>query len=168
VKEIAKPEMTVFADNVGRSADPFTDSLSDGLQANRPSQRHVTRATVVLAALALAVVGFLGGALVQKHFGKTTSGGGQNTALTGGDRNPTVVRPASNVTTGTVKFLDGNTVYVQTADGKIVTVRTSGSTAVQVTSNGALGDLGPGAPVNIEGSATGDGVVNATRVTKGK
>jgi hypothetical protein len=117
--------------------------------------------------MALAVVGFLTGALVQKHFGKS-SDSSQSTATTAGGRNPAVVVPAANVTTGTVKFVEGNTVYVQTTDGKIVTVKTSGSTAVQVTANGALADLSPGAQLNVEGSAAGDGVINATKVTKGK
>src|SRR5262249_61246356 len=66
---------------------------------------------------------------------------------------------AANVTTGTVKLVDGTTVYVQTADGTVVTVRTSGSTTVQVAQNGALSDLTPGARGSVEGSAgSGDTV----------
>jgi hypothetical protein len=96
--------------------------------------------------------------------------GGQNGAVAGGQSGTAATgSPAApNVTTGTVKLVDGTTVYVQTADGTVVTVKTSGSTAVQVTQNGALSDLAPGAQVNVEGAAGSDGTVNATKVTKAR
>jgi hypothetical protein len=96
--------------------------------------------------------------------GANAFGGGQN----GGGAQNGGGQSGSNVTTGTVKLVDGSTVYVQTADGNVVTVKTNGSTAVQVTQNGALSDLSPGAQVSVEGSPGGDGVVNATKVTKAK
>jgi hypothetical protein len=159
-----KPGMTAFTEAVTRPGGPFAKSSGGEPPMTRQQQRYITRATLVLAALALAVVGFLSGALVQKYFGASRSN--SSTTVAGGST--TNVVPAARVTNGTVKFVDGNTVYLQTGDGKIVTIKTSGSTAVQLTAHGALTDLSPGAQVSVEGSAAGDGVVNATKVTKGK
>ncbi|MGC9670486.1 hypothetical protein ACNTMW_28565 [Planosporangium sp. 12N6] len=75
---------------------------------------------------------------------------------------------AAGVTTGTVKMVDGTTVYVQTPDGDVLTVRTNSSTAVQVTQGGALSDLTPGSQVSVEGAASGDGVLTATKLTRAK
>jgi hypothetical protein len=157
--------MAAFTEEVHHPNEPFADPLSAEQSSSRP-QRQLTRTTLVLAALAVAVVRFLAGALVQKNFASSPSDGAQDTA-SGGSRNTGVV-PAVRITSGTVKFVDGNTVYVQTADGRILAVKTSGSTAVQVTATGALTDLNPGAQVSVEGSPAGDGIVNATKVTKGK
>jgi hypothetical protein len=163
--------------------DPFADDLDQQLAARAP-QRWVNRGTVVLAGLLLLVGGFLAGAQVQKHFGATTGGragqnqnaggngafaggggfqrgGGQN----GGDANG---QTTSNVRTGTVKLVDGSTVYIQTPDGQVLTVRTNGSTAVQVTQPGALSDLTPGTQVSVEGPAGSDGAVTATKVSRTK
>jgi hypothetical protein len=97
--------------------------------------------------------------------GTTGTGGGPTagTGTTGGG-----AAGGGNLTTGTVKLVDGTTVYIQTSDGNVVTVKTNGSTAVQVAQNGALSDLTPGAQVTVEGSAGSDGTVTATKVTKAK
>jgi hypothetical protein len=166
--------------------DPFADDLSEQLAARAP-RRYYTRATVVLAGLVLLAGGFLAGAQVQKNFGTPASGagrsnGGNNANLAngfGGGRNGTGgftgggftggngAGPGRGAapTTGTVKLVDGTTVYVQTADGGVVTVRTNGSTAVQVAQPGKLTDLTPGAQVTVQGSAAADGTVTATSVT---
>ncbi|NJC66450.1 hypothetical protein HC028_18345 [Planosporangium flavigriseum] len=166
-------------------SNPFAEDLSAELAARAP-RRYATRTTAVLAGLVLAVGGFLAGAQVQKRFGTPAAGSTQlrSTRTFNGNNfgsgNVGSGRPgdtsqggttqqsgaASKLTTGTVKLVDGGTVYVQTADGNVVTVRTNGSTAVQV--SGALTDLTPGAQVSVEGAASSDGVVTATKVTKGK
>jgi hypothetical protein len=181
-------------DDVDLESDPFAEDLSAELAARAP-RRYATRTTAVLAGLVLAVGGFLAGAQVQKHFGTPAAGSTQNRSgsagagsgfaaggsfgggnsggrNSGGQRQgaPTAQPSATsaNVTTGTVKLVDGGTVYVQTADGNVVTVRTNGTTSVQITQSGALTDLAPGAQVSVEGSASGDGVVTATKVTKAR
>jgi hypothetical protein len=181
-----------LVDEVDLSADPFADDLSEQLAAREP-RRYFSRATAILAALVLATGGFLAGAQVQKHWGVSSgttaagagAGAGNNAAAGagfagGGQRagrggqNGTAAPGAStgtqgatsNTTTGTVKYVDGTTIYVTTPDGQTVTVRTTPSTAVSVSQKGALTDLAVGAQVTVEGAPGDAGVVNATKLTK--
>src|SRR5262245_21143342 len=64
---------------VDLSADPFADDLNAELAAAAPKQWQ-NRATRVLAVVALLAVGFVGGVLVQRNFGATTTGNGRNAA----------------------------------------------------------------------------------------
>jgi hypothetical protein len=117
---------------------------------------------------------------VQKSYGPGTAsgaspvrGGGQFGGRTGssgsdaGTGGPGAASAgpgaARSATTGTVKLIDGATVYVQTESGEVVTVRTSGGTTVQVP--GRLGDVKPGDRVSVDGAVGADGTVAATSVT---
>jgi hypothetical protein len=100
--------------------------------------------------------------------GGTTGGTGTGGTGTGSGAGTGAAAGGGNVTTGTVKLVDGTTVYIQTSDGTVVTVKTNGSTSVQVAQSGALSDLTPGAQVTVEGSAGSDGTVTATKVTKAR
>jgi hypothetical protein len=154
--------------------DPFADDLDRQLEAKAP-QRYWTRTTAVLTGLVLVAVGFLAGAQVQKQWGTSAAaatatagrGGFAGGGFAGGARPQRSAAPGADVTTGTVKLVDGTTVYVETADGNVVTVRTTGSTSVQLAQAGALKDLAPGAKVSVEGPSGGQDVVNATKVTRG-
>jgi hypothetical protein len=78
-----------------------------------------------------------------------------------------VVQPSSSAapaatTTGTVKLVDGSTLYVQTADGAVVT---GPDTTVGTLTPKALKDLAAGAAVTVTGAAAADGTVAATTVT---
>jgi len=75
---------------------------------------------------------------------------------------------AANTTTGTVKLVDGDTVYITTSDGRTITVKTSGSTAVQTTQGGSLGDLAAGSTVTVQGQTRSDGPISASAITKAK
>ena len=80
-------------------------------------------------------------------------------------------RPASAAaagTTGTVKLVDGTTVYLTTADGQTLIVKTTPSTSVNVNQAGSLKDLAPGATVTIQGQTGSDGSISATSITKTK
>ncbi len=167
--------------------DPFDDDLTEQLaaRANRP---WATRSTMAMAALVLVVGGFLAGAQVQKHFGVSGTGtGGAPTGVTrsglggggyggyggsglGGNAaggNAAGGNAASgNAITGTVKMVDGNTVYVQTAGGQTVIVHTSSTTSVN--QPGSVADLTSGAQVTVNGQTGSDGSVTATSITKGK
>jgi hypothetical protein len=157
--------------------DPIASDLGAQLEAKAP-RRYWTRTTAVLAGLLLVAVGFLAGAQVQKRWGTTaaapatagrgTFGGGNfgGGNLGGGARPQRSAGPGAGVTTGTVKLVDGSTVYVETADGNVITVKTTGSTSVELARAGALTDLAPGAKVSVEGQAGGQDVVNATKVTR--
>jgi hypothetical protein len=168
--------------DVDLSEDPFADDLSEQLEAKAPRQ-VATRTTVMLFALFLAVGGFLAGAQVQKHWGQSTAAtadttGGAN-QFAGGARPGASGFPglgggqaqsgqSGGGTTGTVKLVDGDTVYIVTADGSTVIVKTNGSTSVQTSQAGSLKDLTAGATVTVQGQAGTDGSVTATKITKTK
>jgi hypothetical protein len=72
------------------------------------------------------------------------------------------VKPA---TTGTVKVIDGNAVYVSQPDGTTKKVVTNDSTRFTRTAPSTLRDVQPGDKVSVEGTPSPDGTVNATRVS---
>jgi hypothetical protein len=163
--------------------DPFDDDLADQLEQRAPRLKP-NRLTLALAGALLIVVGFVGGSLSQKQWG-----GGSSTptnpfagagARTGASAFPGLgasgapggfggqgASPASSIT-GTVKLVDGTTVYIVTSDGRVITVKTSGSTSVQVAQKGSLSDLTAGSTVTISGQTGTDGTVTASTITKAK
>ncbi len=97
-----------------------------------------------------------GGAAGGGAAGGGSGRGGQNGASPNG----------GGGTTGTVKLVDGDTVYITTPQGQTVIVKTTGSTTVNVTQPGSLKDLAPGTAVTIQGHTGSDGSVNATSITR--
>jgi hypothetical protein len=71
-----------------------------------------------------------------------------------------------NATVGTIKLIDGSTVYVQTSAGDIVQVSTSSGTKVTVSSTVPVKDLQPGEDVIVEGSKNSKGGVTATSISQ--
>jgi hypothetical protein len=187
-----------YAEDVDLADDPFADDLSEQLAARAPRRYYTKATVVLAGLVLLAGGFFAGaqveknyGTPVGGSSGRTANGSnlagaggaggfgggfagrggqngaGQNGAGATGGATPTG-GAAANTTTGTVKLVDGTTVYIQTPDGSVVTVKTNGSTSVQVAQNGALSDLTPGAQVTVEGATGSDGTVTATKVTKAK
>ena len=68
------------------------------------------------------------------------------------------------VATGTVKVVDGNTIYVGQPDGTTRKVQASDSTRFSRTEPAKLRDIQPGDRVTVEGSSQPDGTVNAVRI----
>jgi hypothetical protein len=164
--------------------DPFADDLDQRLRKAAPL-KLANRATYVLVALVIGVAGFVAGAQVQKSYGAapaaTAPRNGFPTALpsgfTFGNRGANGGNAgaggnggngaggAGRGVTGTVKLVDGTTVYVVEPDGTVVTVKTSGTTTVAVP--GALGDLKPGQTVVVQGENS-DNTVSATSIVRTK
>ncbi|GIF63362.1 hypothetical protein Ais01nite_13970 [Asanoa ishikariensis] len=149
----------------------------DAQLAAAAGRRWWNRWTVVLAVALLLVGGFATGIEVQKAYGEQPTGGGgfrgqggftPPTAFPGGGaaRGGTGNSGSGSgeTTTGTVKLVDGTTVYVETAAGEVVTVRTDGATTVAIP--GKLKDLKAGDKVSVQGGA--DGSTAATSVTRSK
>jgi hypothetical protein len=141
------------------------------------ARRWWNRWTIVLAVGVLVLGTFLLGVQIERRYGPaetfapTTPGANQRGAFPGGfpggGAGPSAAPdPSSAVaaTTGTVKLVDGATVYVQTADGSTVTVRTSGETAVRLA--GSLSGLKAGDIVSVEGDGAGTDTVTATTITQ--
>ncbi len=144
--------------------DPFGDDLTDQLAARAP-RRLANRATVFLAGAVLLIGGFVAGAQVEKNFGHVPAAAAATpTAFPTGGRNFGGAAGGGNATTGTVKFVDGTTVYVTTSNGDVVTVKTDGNTTI--TQPGTVKDLPVGATVTVTGQTGTDGTVTATRIAK--
>jgi hypothetical protein len=90
-------------------------------------------------------------------------GTGQGTGQSGA-----ATAPAAAGTTGTVKLVDGSTIYVQTSDGNVVTVNTNGKTAVSAATKSTIKSIKAGQTVTVQGAAGSDGTVTATSVTASK
>ncbi len=160
--------------------DDLTAVLTRRPRAKLPSL------TLVLAAIVVASAGFLVGALVGKHYGGSSSGnlagafGGlaarPTTGAGGGSRTGAGAGAATgsrtglfgggNATVGTIKLIDGATVYVQTAAGDIVQVATSAGTKVTVSSTVPVKDLQPGETVIVLGSKNSSGAIAATSISQ--
>jgi hypothetical protein len=161
--------------------DPFDDDLSAEL-AKRAPRGTPGRTTLVLGGAVLIVAGFLGGVVVQKNWGTTAAStpaanagaanagagfagrGGTGTASAA----PGAQRGAAAPTTGTVKFVDGTTIYLTTAAGETITVKTTGTTTIRTEQTTALTDIPVGATVSVQGTADAEGTITATQLTATK
>ena len=175
----------------GYLLDMLSSPLDDGelttVLTRRPRAK-LPSVTLILAAIVVASAGFLGGALVGKHYG--TSG---NSSLAAAFRGLAARASASasaspgassgaagsgfagrggglfgggNATIGTIKLVDGATVYVQTTAGDIVQVKTSSGTKVTISETVPVKDLQPGETVIVEGSKNASGAVAATSISQ--
>ncbi len=134
------------------------------LQKSRSSSSSGTTASALASALASrfggtgtrgAGAGATGarGAGAFAGFGGGTGGSGAG-GLGGGS------------TVGTVKLVDGNTIYLSQTDGSIVKVTTTPTgTTVTKTVPSSVSALQPGETLVVQGSTGSDGTVTATRVT---
>jgi hypothetical protein len=149
-----------------------------------PPRRRLPWLTLLLSAGVVAVAAFTGGVLVEKHHkdsasplsgarsgssaGAGRAGGGFGgfggaTAGTGAGTGA----GAGGLTLGTVKLVDGDTIYLTDAQGDTVKVTTDGSTKVTKTEDGKVSDLKPGQTVTVRGTRSASGDVTATTVTQG-
>jgi hypothetical protein len=86
-------------------------------------------------------------------------GGGGGAAADGAK--PDAAKPAAS---GTVKVIDGTTIYVSQPDGTTKKVTVNDSTRYTRTVPAELRDVQPGDRVTIEGSQGQDGTINAVRI----
>jgi len=86
-------------------------------------------------------------------------GAGAGAGAAGGDAG---AKPAAS---GTVKVIDGNSIYVSQPDGTTKKVVANDSTRYTRTQPSTLRDVQPGDRVSVEGSSQPDGTVSAARVS---
>jgi hypothetical protein len=154
-----------------------------------PPRRKLPWLTLLLSAGVVAAAAFAGGALVEKHhlhgtasasspfagFGGARSGtgtgagrfGGGGAGATAGTGAGSGAAAAAGLTFGTVKLVDGSTIYVTDAQGNTVKVTTGASTKVTESKDGKVSDLKPGQTVTVRGSKGASGDITATTVTQG-
>ncbi|MBB2946826.1 cell division septal protein FtsQ [Actinoplanes lutulentus] len=149
------------------------DDLNSAIAAAAP-KRWWNRTTLALLGLVLAVGGFLGGVQAQERWGSSSSPASSFPRNAGmpsggggfGGQRPDAAASASG-TSGTVKLIDGTTLYVETDAGETITVRTNDTTAVKLSETTTLDKLVSGQQVTVVGAADTEGIVTATTVTAG-
>ncbi|MDH6112034.1 hypothetical protein P3T36_004989 [Kitasatospora sp. MAP12-15] len=140
-----------------------------------PPRRKLPWLTLVLAGGVIAAAAFAGGAWYQKNDGTpaASASGSRGAAAAaagarrGGGAGGGQAAGAPGFTRGTVKLVDGSTVYLTDSNGNTVKVTTNGSTSVQVSKSGAVGDLLPGQSVTVVGTPDSSGGYAASSVTEG-
>ncbi|ROQ94185.1 hypothetical protein EDE04_0598 [Streptomyces sp. 2132.2] len=170
---------------------PDTRDISAELAA--PPRPRLPWLTLVLSGGVVAGLAFTGGALVEKGHLQGTPGAGAAgrgfAAGTGGQGRTGAAQGATGtgqsggrqgfggatggpgagagVTTGTVKLVDGTTLYVTDAAGGVVKVTTDANTQITQAKSGKVSDLQPGQTVTVRGSQNSAGDLAATTVAQG-
>ena len=188
-----EPALQAQPAGVGELLDLLSSPLDDddltAVLTRRPRAK-LPSMTLILAAIVVLGAGFLGGALVGKHYGSSSSGSlaaefGRLAATRAGASASASASPGAsggtgsgfagrgggafgggNATVGTIKLIDGATVYVQTTAGDIVQVATSAGTKVTVSNTVPVKDLQPGETVIVEGSKNSSGAISATSISQ--
>ena len=170
-------------DDVNDGAD--IDDADDEDFAPRPRQRYGVLSGLLVLALAIAL-GFLGGEIVQKHYGTAASatgvtarraafaggeggfggfgagtGTGAGTGARAGTGNAGTGAAATPAVIGTVASIKGNTLVVKNLGGKSVTVQLAAATTITVSVKNKA--LKAGQTVAVTGT-TAKGIVTARSV----
>jgi hypothetical protein len=101
-----------------------------------------------------------GAAAAAGASGATGAPGGAGAAAGGGFA-------GGNLTTGTVKLVDGPNVYLSTATGTVVKVTTNAQSQITVTKQGTVSDVTVGETLVVQGEAGADGTILATTIRSG-
>jgi hypothetical protein len=144
----------------------------------RREHARPNRLTWVLLVLVVLTVGFIGGAFIEKrnassgtapNFAALRGGGGFAGAGGAGGAAPggqgAAAAPAGT-TTGTVKLVDGQNLYVTDAAGNTVKVIVPDTASITSQVDASLTDLTAGTTVVINGEPGADGTVTATSVSE--
>ena len=157
------------------------DSRDISAELAEPPRRKLPFLSMLLFAGMIAGLGFAGGAYYEKQNPSTASAGaavGRTGGAPGGfsaeggagggfgGGAPGGTGSSTNSTSGTVKLVDGSTVYLTTSSGTVIKVTTKSSTKVTTAKTGKTTDLTPGQTVTVEGTADSSGNVAATTVTE--
>ena len=160
--------------NAGPLVDIDEIEPDESFLADLRKTRITTPATRGLLVLIVLSLGFLGGAWVDRwqrpssssssnlsslisQFrrggagGSGGSGGGAAAAFGAG------AGAGGGPTSGTVKVVDGNNVYIQDSAGNDIKVTTTPSTRVTITKPGTVGQLTVGSTVSVVGTPSTDG-----------
>ncbi|MER7671756.1 hypothetical protein ABTY61_25310 [Kitasatospora sp. NPDC096128] len=146
-----------------------------------PPRRKLPWLSLVLAGGVIATGAFAGGVWYQQGQDGTSSGAKPAAraaaAATGGYGQGAGGRRAGQgqgggggqggFTRGTVKAVDGSTVYLTDAGGTTIKVTTGDSTKVQLNKEGKVADLQPGQSVTVVGTPDSSGGYNATQLVEG-
>jgi hypothetical protein len=158
----------------------------------RPRRRLLTPVPLGLLAALLIACGFIGGVLVEKGQGDTTSangtassavtsrlaalkgaapGAGAGSAAGSGSKGGASAFPglggagSGGVTTGEVAYVSGSTLYVTDSQGNTVKVTAAAGSKVTKTVSTKAQSIRPGATVVVLGTKAGNGSISATSIS---
>lgn len=136
------------------------------------SERRTPRSTKILVAALLVLVGFAFGAMAgrasaefQAMMAEQVAAQTGAPAATGGEEDAAEAVDLSKPVEGTVKAVDGRSVFVELADGTTLRVVVGDDTAVLTVVDADFSDVRSGQRVTVEGFADERGVVTAERFT---
>jgi hypothetical protein len=164
-------------DDVDAYEDDWEPAPEQRALPPRPRRRLVTPASVALAAVLIAAVGFIGGVEVQKGQADdgATAGGASaaRAALTGTGGAGGGARaggfagrggPQGNATIGSVANKHGSTLYVKDSDGNTLRVKTTSHSKINRTATAGVGAIHPGDTVVVQGTKSSSGTITATQI----
>ena len=138
----------------------------------RPRRRLVTPATLVLGAILVGGLGFIGGVKAQKSSDSGSGGSAANAATAQGGGGPRGFQPGggqgdggATPTFGTVASKDGNTLYVKDANGNTIKVKATSNSKVTRNATSSVSGVHPGDTVIVQGSKSPSGTVTASSIT---
>jgi hypothetical protein len=159
------------------TATPLPGDLDQELTQ---AKRGLSKVTIGLGVVVLALVAFFGGVWTHSAIAGSSTGAAAQPQRGGGNGQRFVYPPNGGQgggapgqgggfrgggTVGTVDRIEGNTIYVKLPDGTEVKVTTSDTTKVETTVEGKLSDITPGSSVAVQGQRTENGVT-ANTITK--
>ncbi|MFD4396790.1 hypothetical protein [Kitasatospora sp. NPDC058478] len=192
--EIATVSSSTPAEQVALLATP-PDARDVTAELAAPPRRKLPWLSLVLAGGVIASGAFAGGVWYQQNHGTnsgashaTASAAGQQRAAGAGGGGGGYGQSGSRrggqggaqgsgqgagqggqggFTRGTVKAVDGNTVYLTDANGNTVKVTTGDATKVQLNKEGKVADLQPGQSVTVVGTPDANGGYAASQLVEG-
>lgn len=161
--------------------DDLASDLEDWPVGGPAKGMRLRLPTAVLAAGVVAALGFWAGAVVQKHrAGQTTvtgaaaAAGATNATRTTGAAGAAGAGAAGpgatgagrgNATIGTIKNIDGSTLYITDSTGDTIAVTVSPSATVTRNATSSVTGLHPGDTVIVQGTKNADGTTTALSVS---
>jgi hypothetical protein len=157
----------------------------------RPRRRVVAPIPLALLGVLLVACGFIGGVLVEKgqtsssgtgasgglaaRFAALRSAGGAAGGTSGGTSaggagfagRLSGETGAGRATVGQVSYVDGKTLYVESAEGNTVKVTTSAGSTITKTVTSSVKGIHPGETVVVQGAANSNGTVAASSISVG-
>jgi hypothetical protein len=187
----AAPETGDLEYEVAEEQDEWLDEPDE--LPRRPRRRLLRPVPLAMLAALLIACGFIGGVLVEKGQGGTTSasgaasggiasrlaalkgaapgaGAGASSAAGSGSKGgaggfPGLGGSSGGVTTGEVAYVRGDTLYVTDSQGNTVKVNASAGSKVTKTVSTQAKSIHPGSTVVVLGSKAKNGAISATSIT---
>ncbi|MFG2909485.1 DUF5666 domain-containing protein [Kitasatospora sp. NPDC048286] len=186
IATVATAEAGTPAEQVALLATP-PDARDVSAELAAPPRRKLPWLSLVLAGGVIASGAFAGGVWFQQGQGSSSGGGksarpaaaqtaaggygqsgsGRRGQGQGGQGQGGQGQGQGGFARGTVKAVDGNTVYLTDTNGNTIKVTTGDATKVQLNKEGKVADLQPGQSVTVVGTPDANGGYTASQLVEG-